>query len=169
MQQPLVSVIVPAYNHAGYLRQRIHSILSQTHSNIEVILLDDASTDGSASILNEYAGDARVKAIVYNETNNGSPIQQWLKGLALATAGWIWIAESDDEAMPEFLSAFADAVQAAPNISLFACASVQVAATTGEEELLALPYPSGKVDGKTFFLSQMLIRNALYLNRSTWG
>ena len=50
-----VSVIVPNYNHARYLRQRINSVLEQTYQDFEVILLDDYSTDDSQSILLEYA------------------------------------------------------------------------------------------------------------------
>src|SRR6266699_2829803 len=56
-----VSVIIPNYNHARYLRKRIESVLEQTYQDFEVILLDDCSTDESRSILSEYAGDARVR------------------------------------------------------------------------------------------------------------
>ena len=53
-QNPLVSVIIPNYNHARYLRERIESVLGQTYQNIEVILLDDASTDSSKEIIAEF-------------------------------------------------------------------------------------------------------------------
>ena len=68
---PRVSVIVPNYNHARFLRRRIDTILAQTFEDFELILLDDCSTDGSRSILGEYARDTRVR-IEFNEANSGN-------------------------------------------------------------------------------------------------
>jgi glycosyltransferase involved in cell wall biosynthesis len=102
--RPLVSVIVPNFNHANYLRQRLDSIYSQTYPNIEVILLDDCSTDGSALILTEYAGRHPDKTICHlNESNSGGVFNQWKKGLELATGSLVWIAESDDYCSDNFL------------------------------------------------------------------
>ena len=100
---PLVSVIVPNYNHAEFLRQRLDSILAQTVSDFELILLDDASTDGSSDILRAYASHERVSHLVVNEQNSGSSFVQWRKGCALARGTWIWIAESDDHCAPDLL------------------------------------------------------------------
>ena len=100
---PHVSVIVPCYNHAPYLRQRMESIFAQTYTDYEVILLDDCSTDGSRSILEEYASYPKVCHVAFNEQNSGSAFRQWDKGIALAKGEWLWIAESDDWAEPEFL------------------------------------------------------------------
>src|ERR1700738_1634065 len=94
---PRVSVIVPNYNHARFLRRRMESVLRQTYRDFEVILLDDCSTDESRSILSEYAGDPRVR-LEFNEKNSGSPFKQWNKGVALASGEYGWIAESDDYA-----------------------------------------------------------------------
>ena len=52
--KPLISVIIPNFNHAPYLKQRIDSVLSQTYDNLEVILLDDCSRDNSGEILSSY-------------------------------------------------------------------------------------------------------------------
>ena len=57
---PLVSVVVPNYNYKRYLNLRIQSILQQTYQNIELILLDDASTDGSEEVLSDYQDHAKV-------------------------------------------------------------------------------------------------------------
>src|SRR5260370_20691240 len=94
---PTVSVIIPNYNHARYLRQRIESVLRQTYQDFEVILLDDCSTDDSRSILSSYAGDSRVR-MEFNEVNSGSTFKQWNKGVRLARVEYVWIAESDDYA-----------------------------------------------------------------------
>lgn len=100
---PEVSVIVPAYNHARYLTQRIDSILNQTFTDFELIILDDCSTDNSRDIINTYRTHPQVAHICFNDTNSGSPFAQWQKGIALAKGKWLWIAESDDYADPLFL------------------------------------------------------------------
>jgi glycosyltransferase involved in cell wall biosynthesis len=101
-KRPAVSVIIPNYNHARYLQKRLESVFEQTFKDFEVILLDDASTDGSMEMLNKYAHHADVR-IVRNEGNSGSPFKQWLKGLDMARADIVWIAESDDISEPRFL------------------------------------------------------------------
>ena len=103
-QKPLVSVIVPNYNYAQFLRQRIDSILTQSFTDYELILLDDASTDDSRAILESYRDNPHVSCIVYNEQNTASPFAQWQKGLSLAQGKYVWIAESDDYADASFLS-----------------------------------------------------------------
>lgn len=101
--QPLVSVIVPNYNHAKFLKQRIDSILGQTYDDYELIILDDCSTDNSKDIIELYRNNLHVAHIAYNEKNSGSLFSQWRKGLSLAKGEWIWIAESDDYCETEFL------------------------------------------------------------------
>jgi len=101
-KKPALSVIVPNYNHARYLPRRLDSIFNQTFKDFEVILLDDASTDNSMEVLEKYADHADVR-IVRNERNTGSPCAQWLKGIDIAKADIIWIAESDDACEPQLL------------------------------------------------------------------
>lgn len=98
-----ISIIVPNYNHAPFLRQRIDSILSQTFQDFELILIDDGSVDNSREIMEGYRNISHVSQIVYNNTNSGSAFLQWNKGIKLAKGKWIWIAESDDYAEPTFL------------------------------------------------------------------
>ncbi len=93
---PTVSVIIPNYNHARYLRRRIDSVLAQTFQDFEIILLDDCSKDDSRDIIETYRGNSKVSHIVYNEENSGSPFKQWEKGVLLSQGKYIWIAESDD-------------------------------------------------------------------------
>lgn len=92
----LVSVIIPNYNHGKYLKQRIESILNQTYSNIELIILDDKSQDNSLEIIYDYKLHSKVSHIVVNKENSGSTFVQWNKGFQLAKGKYIWIAESDD-------------------------------------------------------------------------
>ena len=102
---PLVSIIVPCYNHAAYLRERLDSVYGQSYQNFEVLLLDDASTDGSQAILREYQERYGDKTSLYfNEKNQGNVFSQWQKGLAAAQGDVVWIAESDDYCDKDFLA-----------------------------------------------------------------
>ncbi len=100
---PLVSVIIPNYNHARYLDERLHSVLNQTYPGFEVIILDDKSTDNSLEIISKYKDNPHISQVVVNEINSGSPFLQWRKGLDLAKGDLIWIAESDDSCDNTFL------------------------------------------------------------------
>lgn len=99
-----VSVIVPNYNHALYLKERLDAIFNQTYTNFEVILLDDASTDNSLSILKSYEQHPKFSQLLINKENTGSPFKQWEKGLEYAAGDFIWIAESDDTCDLNFLT-----------------------------------------------------------------
>lgn len=78
---PKVSVIVPNYNHESYLARRLDSIYGQTYKNIEVILMDDCSTDDSRSVLTGYAEKyPDITRLLFNETNSGGVFHQWAKG-----------------------------------------------------------------------------------------
>lgn len=120
---PLISVIIPNYDHAEFLRQRIETVLNQTYSHIEVIILDDASSDGSVSIIKEYVSHPLVKIVSLNERNSGSPFLQWKKGVGLATGDWVWIAESDDYADPHFLEEMVNSVAGNSTVGLAYCDS----------------------------------------------
>lgn len=123
---PLVSVIVPNYNHARFLRQRIDTILAQTFQDFELILLDDCSTDDSRSILSSYAADRHVSAVEFNSVNSGSTFKQWNKGMRLTRGEYIWIAESDDYAEPHFLERLVPVLDSKPPVVLASCRSWRV-------------------------------------------
>ncbi len=102
--EPQVTVVVPNYNHAGYLRKRLDSIYQQTYPNILVLLLDDCSQDESRAILSEYAERYPDKTrVLFNETNSGNVFRQWARGIHNAVSDLVWIAESDDFCDPDFL------------------------------------------------------------------
>jgi glycosyltransferase involved in cell wall biosynthesis len=122
---PKVSVVIPNYNHARFLRRRIESVLRQTYQDFEVILLDDCSTDESRSILSDYANDPRVTT-EFNTVNSGSTFKQWNKGVRLARGEYVWIAESDDYADERLLEKLVPLLDAEPNMVLAYCKSWRV-------------------------------------------
>ncbi len=97
--KPKISVLMPVYNVEKYLRASIDSVLNQTLSDIELICVDDASTDGSADILREYAAkDPRVK-LVFHKKNSGLVMAR-KSATVLAQGEYIMLLDSDDEYAP---------------------------------------------------------------------
>lgn len=106
-----VSVIIPNYNHAKFLVQRIESVLNQTYQDFEVIILDDCSTDDSKSVILSYDGHPKISQIIFNSENSGGPFYQWEKGISLSKGKYIWIAESDDWCEPSLLETLIDGIK----------------------------------------------------------
>ena len=92
MKQPLVSIIVPAYNVERYIEECIDSLLNQSYKNIEIIVLDDASTDATRYLLKQYKG--RIQ-IIENDTNQGQGARR-NQGIKLAKGDYIYFVDSDD-------------------------------------------------------------------------
>lgn len=103
---PKVSVIVPNYNHGRFLDQRLQSILDQTYQNIEVIVLDDCSSDNSVEVISGHCerNPGKIRCIL-NTKNSGNVFRQWRKGAEEARGELVWICESDDFCDPGFLEA----------------------------------------------------------------
>jgi glycosyltransferase involved in cell wall biosynthesis len=119
---PRVSVVVPNYNHARYLRQRLDSIRNQTYQDFELIVLDDASTDESAAIIHQYIDPPRIRFLP-NTVNSGNPFAQWNKGVAHARGEFVWVAESDDYADTRFLERLVDMLETHPECGMACCES----------------------------------------------
>ncbi|MBR0082236.1 MAG: glycosyltransferase [Clostridia bacterium] len=94
-----ISVIVPVYNLEAYVSESIGSILRQTHADLEVIAVDDGSTDGSLAVLRQLAGtDARLHVL---HQENGGVTRARLTGVRAATGEWIGFMDGDDRIEPE--------------------------------------------------------------------
>lgn len=162
MKVPLVSVIVPNYNHAPYLKQRLDSIFNQTFQDFEVIILDDCSTDNSKEIIEQYRSNPKVSHIIYNETNSGSPFKQWAKGFDLAQGEYIWIAESDDWAENVFLEKNTSTLDQDKSLSLVFCGSIIEDGTSEKSnDILSESVKINSYEALSHFMSMCsLIRNA---------
>lgn len=100
----MISIIIPVYNTANYLRQCIDCILSQSFTDWECILIDDDSTDDSLQICEEYAEkDVRIKVFCQNHLGVSAARN---KGIKEATGEWITFVDSDDYLFPNYLSSF---------------------------------------------------------------
>ena len=123
-----VSVIVPNYNYRRYLQERLDSIAAQTYPIYELIVLDDASDDGSREWLKDEAARHFPEVrLVFNQQNSGSVSSQWLKGAQLASGDILWIAEADDVCEPDFVRTVIRSFDA-PETILSYCQSKQMLA-----------------------------------------
>ena len=101
----LISIIVPVHQVAAYLPQCLDSLLQQTYKNLEIILIDDGSDDGSGDICDNYAGkDSRIK-VIHQEDKGVSNARN--AGLALAKGDYIGFVDSDDWVLPEMFETLA--------------------------------------------------------------
>ena len=99
-KKELISVIIPVYNVKPYIRQCLDSVIRQSYKNLEIILVDDGSTDGSGEICNQYAEkDSRIRVI--HQSNRGLS-EARNAGLELATGKYIMFVDSDDWVEPDF-------------------------------------------------------------------
>lgn len=97
--EPKISVIVPAYNNAPWLPATLDSILAQSHQNLEIIVVDDGSTDDTAAVLQTYAEkDPRIHPI---RKANGGVTSARLLGVAESTGDWIGFVDGDDIIEPQ--------------------------------------------------------------------
>jgi glycosyltransferase involved in cell wall biosynthesis len=127
MNVPRVSVVVPNYNYARYMQQRLKTVSQQTMPVYEIIVLDDASTDDSIATLQRLRSDIHPEPMVLpNCVNSGSVFRQWLKGVEQAKGDFVWIAEADDLSKPDFLERLTHLLQANPKAVLGYTQSEQI-------------------------------------------
>jgi len=116
---PRFSIIVPVYNAEDYLRRCLDSIINQTYPNIEIILIDDGSTDSSPSICDEYA-DKDERVVVIHKINDGVS-EARNDGLRKATGEYTIFVDNDDFIEKESCEHFQNLLLAYPEAEIIAC------------------------------------------------
>lgn len=169
---PQVSVVIPSFNHAAYLAQRLMSIFNQRFRDFEIIFLDDASTDNSVEIAKNMMTEHPMRMVI-NSKNSGTPFSQWNKGVSLSRGKYVWLAESDDVAHPDFLGRLVDVLSRQPHAGLVYCQSHRIDDTgriglLAEERLQSLHprrwksdfFANGKEECRVYLARQNTIANA---------
>lgn len=118
-RSPKVSVCVPVFNCDRYLREAIDSALMQTYQDFELVVVDNASTDGTAAVVAEF-DDPRV-VVHRNEVNIGAA-GNWNRAVELSRGEYVKLLCADDVLEPECLAVQVSALDAAPGASLCTCA-----------------------------------------------
>ena len=112
---PLVSVVLGTYNGGVYLEEQLASLFAQTYPNIEIIAIDDGSTDNTVGILNEYARRHPAMKVFVNELNLGF-VKNFERGCMLSSGELISLCDQDDQWHPEKIAKMAEAIGDHPMI-----------------------------------------------------
>jgi glycosyltransferase involved in cell wall biosynthesis len=130
VQQSGISTILPNYNHGQYVRRAIEAILQQDHPPVEIIVVDDGSTDGSLSIIDELASTSPLLRVFRNPTNEGVVSAQ-TRALAAARGAYVHFAAADDIVLPGFYALAIAMLEQHPHAGLFTGDSFLVDGTSG--------------------------------------
>lgn len=102
MSEPVISIIIPVYNVEPYLRRCLDSVIGQTYRNLEIIIVDDGSTDNCGAVCDEYKSkDERIRVI---HKENGGLSSARNTGLDVATGGYVGFVDSDDWVEPDMMA-----------------------------------------------------------------
>lgn len=136
--KPLISVVVPVYKTEAYLRQCVDSLLIQTYSHLEIILVDDGSPDGSGAVCDQYARrDARICVI---HQKNGGVSAARNAGVQVATGQYIAFVDSDDWGEPDYVKTLFQAAERCAADAVVEIKGSQTDIWTGEEALWQMCY-----------------------------
>jgi GT2 family glycosyltransferase len=155
---PLVSILVPSYNGGRFLRESLDSLIAQTYPNVEILLLDDASTDETPAIAAEY--DGRVTYVrqpanmgIYDNVN---------VGIARARGEFIATYHADDIYLPTIVEAEVAYLRAHPDVGAVFCSDIFVDAEGREYGRMVLPPPvrgERPLDYRTVLNALMMYKN----------
>jgi len=113
--EPLVSVIIPIYNSESYVGGALESIINQTYKNLEIILIDDGSTDKSLDIIGKYAEKDKRVVIIKNESNSGIVVSL-NKGISYCHGKYVARMDSDDWSFPYRISKQVEFLEKNPDV-----------------------------------------------------
>jgi glycosyltransferase involved in cell wall biosynthesis len=122
---PRVSIVLPNYNYARYLDERVQGLLDQSYRDFELVIVDDASTDESLEVLEQYRHDTRVRVHTRAE-NSGRVYASWNEGLKLCAGELVLFAGADDAAEREMLERLVACFDQHPSIVLAHCAFMTI-------------------------------------------
>jgi glycosyltransferase involved in cell wall biosynthesis len=117
MNTPKVSIVLPNYNYARYLDERIQSVLNQTYQDFELIILDDASTDDSLKVIDRYSKHKNVSTHFF-QVNSKTTYKRWNDGANMAKGEYLMFAGADDSCDPSLLEKLVGILDSNPTVGL---------------------------------------------------
>jgi glycosyltransferase involved in cell wall biosynthesis len=147
----ILSVVLPNYNHARLIARAVEALLNQQLRPDEIIVVDDGSTDDSASVIAQLAtGSPQIK--VLTNAGNQGVVKALARGLAATRGAYVYLAAADDFVCPDFFSLAVATLDRHPDIDLFCAEAILVDGLTGEPIGMRPPvrplYRSGHIDAE---------------------
>jgi len=145
-RQELVSVIIPTYNRANYLVQSLESVLAQSYRNLEVIVVNDGSTDNPETRLEPYRN-----RILYLQKPNGGKSSALNLGLNHVSGQYVWVFDDDDIALPELVASHMSVFESQPDVGFVYSGFAFFEGKDANnviETVEATAYPDGEMLGK---------------------
>lgn len=155
----MVSVIIPTYNRARYIREAVDSVLAQTYNNTEIIVVDDGSTDNTKEILNHYGSKIR-----YIYQKNSGPSASRNKGIKQSNGEVIAFLDSDDIWLPEKLELQVKLIQQSQNIGLVS-GGIYMADASGK--IISDPIIKRNYENRRSFIRELMVHNIVTGGGST--
>jgi len=120
----LVSVVVASYNYAQYLANRMDSLINQTYQNIELLIIDDCSTDGSLEILRRYENHPRIRVVARQQ--NGGVVAVMNQGIEMSSGEFVIFGQCDDDCDERQIERLVDAMKRHPSAGIAFCRSLLI-------------------------------------------
>ncbi|MGE4559136.1 MAG: glycosyltransferase family 2 protein [Desulfobulbus sp.] len=150
----LVSVVIPSYNYGKFLKQAFDSVVNQTYANLEIIIVDDGSSDDTQEIVRPLVESFNNLRYIRHEANKGLPATR-NTGINASNGEYIAILDADDEWLPEKIQKQVEFLNANPDIGMVSCGYLLKDTVKGiEREYLPADY-----GGHDDFLENLLVRN----------
>jgi glycosyltransferase involved in cell wall biosynthesis len=159
MSDPWLSVLMPTYNGGRYLRQALESVRAEGDRRVELVAVDDGSTDGTAAILSDFAQAVPTRIVRVKHTGNWAANTNL--GLAVARAKHVCLLHQDDVWLPGRLAAVRRLITAFPGAALYLHASRFVDEAGGRLGVWRCPLPAGRAIPPADLLDRLLVQNFL--------
>ena len=150
MNMPKISVVIPTHNRASFLKKAIESVLRQSYTNLEVIIVDDNSTDNTKEVVNSYK-DKRIKYIVHDKNKGGAVARN--TGIIASTGDIVAFLDDDDEWLPEKIKKQMELFESKPFVDLIYTAFYLIDSITPSVASFALLLASSRLSPHVFINS----------------
>jgi len=144
----MFTVVIPLYNKAHIIMRTLASVLTQTYTEFEVIIINDGSTDNSLEVINSFTQDSRIR--IFDQSNQGVSAAR-NRGVNYAQHNYIAFLDADDEWLPGYLEKMKAAIELFPNACLYGCPSWHRNILTGETGNGSLNRYQGKIQKVNYF------------------
>lgn len=154
MTRPTVSIVMPVYNREKLVSRAIESLLAQTMTDFECLIVDDGSTDNSAEIIRQYAAqDERIRLLVL-PANGGQGLARAI-GTDAAVGEYLAVMDSDDVALPDRLAAQVKYMSAHPEITLAGANALKV--SSGQKTQMQMPATDSEIKARLLMVDTAFV------------